>query len=397
MNLNDQAEDDVTFDVLFDQTDNVNPKQPITQPLTIITDNHTRRDVEPQLLFGQDIVKNELPNLNAAFVVSKESMNKAFDLLEIRNSIKNSNGMSREDAEVTNSVLSGFINPSRPIGFFTEDKSKTQFTQTLLTLDKEIDVRLATTVNNLSQQLDSIVGKYLPLIKESELKILDKISEIQEAIGKLMLSLNDSSGSLLNNKSINSLLDSKVRYRDPDDSEQQTDFSPELADKLNKLGNCFERLSFKEKLNCLFINNILSITDKAICVNGSLFKVQSTEPYVENFNTEDANQIVAYMDRTLELYGLVSMTMSEKTLDTFKTYIGLCINILSSFSKTKEKIQTTLNNESLTAKDKLDIIALENSIASRDCLLVLTVILFIDDFMTMCSYTKDVLIELQPK
>jgi hypothetical protein len=398
MNLNDQAEEDVTFDVLFDNSDIVNPQQPITAPLTIYANNEDRREVSSEILFGQDLVKNELPNLNASFVVSKESINKALDILEIRESIKSSNGICREDAEVTNSVLSGFINPARPIGFFTEDKSKTQFNQTLLTLDKEIDIRLVTVAGNLNQQLDSIVGKYLALLKESELKIIDKISNIQEAIGKLMLSLNDANGSLLSNKTINEFLELKIRhYYKDEDSGHLSDLSPELADKVTKLSNCFKGFSFTSKLNCLFINSILSITDKAIYINDSIYKVQSTEPFIDSFSFDDIKEIGKYIDKFHELYGLISLSLSERTLDTLKTYIGLCINILSSFSNRKEKIQAILNNESLNPKDKLDSIALENSIASRDCLIVLTTILFIDEFMKMCECIKDIVTELQPK
>lgn len=87
-------------------------------------------------IFGDNIVLNELPNLNAKFVILKDEANRVSDINSFKNSITSKCAMCQEDARALDTITDGqFISPEKPIGYFTKDNSQTQYMETLKALN----------------------------------------------------------------------------------------------------------------------------------------------------------------------------------------------------------------------------------------------------------------------
>ena len=79
--------------------------------------------VKPSQLFGGPIIPNELPNLNAEFAIITDTANTISDNRALKDSLKQSCSICKEDAQLVNGVVPDFINEDRPINTFTDTKS----------------------------------------------------------------------------------------------------------------------------------------------------------------------------------------------------------------------------------------------------------------------------------
>lgn len=189
MGLNDDVDEGLESGTEFPD---INPEQPYPEQTTFITDitNVGKQDSPTdEQLFGENVVANELPNINAQFVLTTESYYKLEDLISVRSDIVKSRGVCMEDANILSNQIPGFINEERPIGFFTEDKTRTQYSETLNTIDKAIDAQTAEIVIKALDTAEKSCKALSTGFKDIEAKIISKLSTIQDDIAKLSLFL----------------------------------------------------------------------------------------------------------------------------------------------------------------------------------------------------------------
>ena len=122
MGLNDDVDEGLSpgEDVLDE-----NPDQPVPEKTTFIMDIANvanQDDVTDEQIFGEGVIKNELPNINAEFVLSNEEFLKVEDLIVIRDELRQSRGICKEDAELIDSQMPGFLSETKPIGFLLKIK-----------------------------------------------------------------------------------------------------------------------------------------------------------------------------------------------------------------------------------------------------------------------------------
>jgi hypothetical protein len=95
--------------------------------------------IKPSQLFGGPIVPGELPNLKDQFLILTDTTNKISDNRALKQSLKESCSICKEDAQLVNGVVPGFISESRPLNTFTTSKSKVGLNETLNALDVQLE------------------------------------------------------------------------------------------------------------------------------------------------------------------------------------------------------------------------------------------------------------------
>lgn len=119
--------------------------QPPAEPKTLVT---TYGDQGPPTdpkdvptvkeLFGDNVVPNELPNLNANIVLIDQGNNAIADTTEVLGGISKACAVCKEDIQVIDALHPGYINEQRPIQYYTERPSRTMFAETVTALNQKL-------------------------------------------------------------------------------------------------------------------------------------------------------------------------------------------------------------------------------------------------------------------
>jgi len=397
MNLNADAGENITFDHLFnenpdqldlvDNTDQINPKQPNKDTLVIVNTDGQSDPAKPTAteLFGSPLVKNELPNFNAEFIdVTKNNYNTTTDLIEVYNGLIQANGVSKEDISLVDSISPGFINDKNPIGFYTEERSKTQYKKALESLDKEIDARIGIIAQASIDYLDKAHEKYSALISLLEKDIIDKVVSLQLEVQALSLKVNKE------DKHINETLESTVgRYVD-----QDCDYYKKLPSNINKammeLSNVFgPGDSFLYKLSALYRSQLNTDSETWFTIGDSreLTSVHKERPY---FGLVQTDKTHGCEDAIHSLHIHTTLAIGADTLDQIKTLTGAAIGVVTDFPTYKEQIKL-LSSSADKPKDKIleELYGL-SSANSKDALVVLTIVNFLETFICYLEKLKAV-------
>lgn len=398
--LNDNADNDVTFDDLFtagvtinpqDNTDEINPEQPLTDEKTTIvaTDGESPRVYpEAEDLFGSPLIKNELPNFNSTFIeTTKNNVNLIRDLVEAHNGITITNGISKEDAVIIDSLVPDLvINEKKPLGFYTEEKSKTQLAQTKATLSTEIEARIQAVGSGIMDFLDKSVEKYTPVVKSVEQVVVDKIYSLQLEIQSLSLQTNG--------KDINEILEfHPAGYRDLNDDEFNK-FEGPIKQALIDLQQCFKpgNRSFSDKLSAIYYNQLYGINELYFPLgnsSGDYFKITDKTPFIEDINPE-----VSYSPNglgvTKSLYFHSTLATGPQTLEQIKTLIGFIAGVITIYPTYKEQIKSIINNTELTKDKILDQLFTHSAANARDGLAIINIVNFLGDYICYLEKLKAV-------
>jgi len=123
------------------------------------------KDVAPptaEQLFSGDIIKNELPNFNSKFIISKKERDCADDLFTFSNSVASKHCMCQEDAQVIDQIAGKgqFLTDDNPIGFFTKSDSRTRYTESMKKISELIDEKIKNMSDNFVAYTNSLIEEH---------------------------------------------------------------------------------------------------------------------------------------------------------------------------------------------------------------------------------------------
>lgn len=169
-------------------------------------DNSQVKDEE---LFGKTPIMGELPELHASFDLSQRNLDTTTDVLDMHKAVSLSGGVSVEDAQAIDAIAPGFINDDQPAGYFTQDKSKTMYNETLLSLNEILDNQLQqlnSTTADLAKQVIASGNRALERLKTAEVANLVRFNK--SILALLMATGNDSVDC------VRLILNNKTRWRE---------------------------------------------------------------------------------------------------------------------------------------------------------------------------------------
>ena len=380
---------------------NFDPNQPLPDLVTIVADDsstETNKEVTESDLFGTMALKNEVPNLNAQFVLTVEQCNKAMDLIDVRNTIKASHGICKEDAELIDSNVPGFLNDKKPLGFFTNDKSQTQFSESLNSLDKAIDSNLGMITEQAKVSATNTCSKFLPLLKNLPLVVTDVTSKLQNEIVKL---LDVVSGEGIH-PGFTFADESNIRdvfYRSLSmsrDLEDVVHCDQDVQTSLRGLAQFLMNTSSYNNLKCVFYPLLDIGSEKTIFSIGSsnsFYEIVEEVPFLKCLDDE----ILKKFHITLTLYEIMTCSVDAITLESIKRLLGACSNIVTGTGATVEEIASISAEESSDQNSKLNRIVAINGANTKNTLFVLSVIVFIEEYIGFLTRLKNLLIVLSSK
>lgn len=179
--LNDDLEED-----FIDQPTNNPDASPEKTVLAIIPDSDmiATTEVIPSSteLFGADTPPGELPNLKTEFAIINTRKNSLSDFSSSVKEIASRSVISKGGAELLISVESDFSDRINPIGYYTNEPSKTQFDNTLVQANKflkeeyiKLDNQYSIVISKLLNAIDDCRDD-LKYTKERTDDTLDKIN-----------------------------------------------------------------------------------------------------------------------------------------------------------------------------------------------------------------------------
>lgn len=148
------------------------------------------KSVPDDSIFSGEIIKGQLPTFVAQFELEKSKAQTTSELAEVRQELVTNSGVSVEDANVIDSLTPGFISDDNPIGFFTEDRTKTRYAETLSTVNATIDKQydeLKSSISDLSSKFYDVAKKQG---QDNRSRFVDGLIGINQAIVKLLMSFD---------------------------------------------------------------------------------------------------------------------------------------------------------------------------------------------------------------
>lgn len=399
MSLNDDSGDDVTFDDLFGDPTQINENQPLPPVIAAVNSDVRVDNVCDQTIFGEGIVKNEIPNLAAIFIDNSEKLTSvAAELLDISSSLKKSNGICKEDAVVIDSVSKGFINEKKPLGFFTEDKSKTQYQATLQTLDKEVDLNLAKVIENLNTFCDRVGELTLTRIKELQAESGERIALLQKEIQDLLVlvSYPSSQTKLPSGFSVNSFLEIRIGEHESRNKDNLEEDIQSLPDDIKlKIVNLRKGLlwpnKFLSRLAHLYVSETNGLKETLFCFGDSLTTVMidGSEMMELPSNHKFAREhIRLFNNDTIYLHG--TLVTSIRFKESLKALTGVAVNLTNRITDTKEVVRQLSLATDLNLSDKLNRLDNISKNLVRDSLIVTSILTFFEELLEFLFRLKTI-------
>ena len=155
--LNDDFEDDLVANLAGE----INPDQPIPPKMSLFASENglptyklgdNAKDIVPEDLFGEGLVKGELPNVDAKITVLADKTNELIDQETLARDVVQPCTMCRSSFETIQEVVTDFKTPDLFTAMYTEQPTKVNFQQTVARLDKvfaENQVQIQTDLNNV--------------------------------------------------------------------------------------------------------------------------------------------------------------------------------------------------------------------------------------------------------
>lgn len=387
MGLNDDVDDDLPPGV---EDTEINSEQPIPDKTTFITDfTNVAKQSDPtnEELFGKGVVENELPNINAEFVLVKESFNKLEDLIILRQGLVSAKGICKEDAEIIDNNLPGFINEKKPLGFFTEEKTRTQLVETLNTLDKAIDVKISELATKASELIDTCHKKYSLELRDLQVKIISSLSTIQEEFSSFISNMDslDSKSSI----ELKQFLDHRVNYYHEHNGEnchEGLELNQGFVAAIEKL-KTFILISRNHSNVKALLSHINDEEDLLFTINNKDRYVVVTKEYPFFSPIEDGDLYKDRLSSNPTFYELVCNGTNGNAVSYMTNLSITVVNLIANLSKRKELIETLISSESENLNAKLEALFKLHSGNSIDVINCFYMLSFINDY---CIFIKNV-------
>lgn len=382
MGLNDDVDEGLP-DIQEGEPD-LNPNQP-TPAKSLFVPQLENTDpkgfVEPtnEELFGTGVVKNEVPNINAEFTLLKDNYNRASDLLNVKDSIVVSNGISREDAEVIDSITPGFINDRKPLGFFTEDKSRTQLNESVNTINKTIDFQYATIYENLQKQIDKYHTLLSPVIINMETRLIDSAIDLQKEISSIAENINAEDAGKF--ELVKRFLGRDITECNLADDELADTSIKTILTRMDTFTRTNRNRSMLKSI-MTYSQSIISdvLFNTANYNHNSYAKVIDEPPYLELIKID-----FEVIDKGVVGNHLLALCLSNKAIEYIRTLIGASRNMLNSIVTRKSDIDN-MNVSRQMLKAKLDYMVAVGGNITNDYLNIIYILTFIVDYL---DFVKD--------
>lgn len=399
MSLNDDSGEDVNFDDLFGDATKINENQPLPPVVAIVNTDQRTDLVCDEKIFGEDLVKNEIPNLAALFVENHNKVSSvATELLDISSSLKKSNGVCKEDAVVIDSISKGFINDKKPLGFFTEDKSKTQYQATLQTLDKEVDLNLAKVIENLNSFCDKVGELTLTRIKELQEETSQRVALLQKEVHGLLtlVSYPSNQTKLPDGFNVNSFLEIRIGEHETRDEKTLDEGIEKLPDDIKlKIVNLRKGLLYPNKfltrLAHLYNSETHGLKETIFCFGDTLNTVMINGSEISDLpsNHKFAREhIRLFNNDTIYLHStLVTSVRFKRSLSDL---ITLAVNLTNRIVDRKAFIKQISLSTEMNINDKLETLDNVSKDAVRDSLMLASILTFFEELLEFLFRLKGI-------
>ena len=271
------AEDDQDESFVTPPDTNVN-QAPAPATVLVAGKVPDAKPVTAEDLFGDNIVKNELPNLNAEFVILDKDIDHTYEMSEVKNRLEQDSSIAQEDAVEINELVPGFINDRNPLIYYSRGKSKSRLKFSLESLDVAIDLqydKLKKSIVNMSNVLNASIAAYSKALQERFAKISTELNEsLTSTISDSYLSIFDLDYTFPDKSTAHQLLFDEIKCFFPYEVEQEVfHCNKEINDILSNLKckSVDDFLNFRYYLNSNDIEKVL------IWVNDDIYQFTKTD------------------------------------------------------------------------------------------------------------------------
>ena len=395
--LNDDVDDGLDF---APDVPEINPDQPVTDTKVFVQplDEDSKEDTpSAQDLFGKDVIKNEVPNLNAEFVLVKEAFNKLTDIAFIGKAIKSANGVCKEDAEVVDSVIPGFISDTKPIGFFTEQKSRTQLNETLNTINVTIDTQVAELAIKASTVAEKAIKALSECVRDAEPKLIGRLTSLQDQLGKIPEFLARTNTESYHAASVLRVMNRRIDTLSFDRKEgavvdpKELETTPEFLDLFNKRSKFIAAPRNKTNVDLLLAYSCSLQNGKEqplyhMLTYGTFSPIKLDEKNYPILPAVNRQEIEDYL-QNFTFYQLFLSGASETAKQYLMTLVNAVIVLIGEMNARKVEIDTVSKTQEDNHQSKLNkLFALhsDNNIDSMNSVILLS---FVQDY---CDYIESI-------
>lgn len=317
--------------------------------------------VKPSDLFGGPIVPNELPNLDAQFVIVTDTKNRISDNRSIKQSLSSSCSICKEDAKAVDVIAPGFINEERPLGFFTDTKSTLQLKETLNALDVQLEKDIEVLRNAVETVTKELVERFTASTKHMQECLTKLLVGYQPVLAKLVGVVD---GSAEDKTALIELLDTLKRSR-PRNTDDFISRFPQHAN-IETLMNLPDFWANTQ----IVVNSSDIGADKSkwFCFENEDYALQDTEPYLVKCDEKPKDLPNCYLLTVLQ------NGLSMNTIQYFQNLCQVASNMTSAMATSLTLIHELNTKELPTTKERIDyltqIAAVNNKYAKQNIALL---------------------------
>lgn len=162
---------------------------PLADEPKVIVASNTPEDnskVPDEAIFSSVSVKGELPTFDAVFELQDSKANNLRDLVEVHDTLKANGTVSVENIETIEALSPGFVNEENPLGFYTQEPTKTRYKETMLNMGATLDRQYAELRNLLVENASSFWKLASENRERLQPQFVDGLIAINKAIAKAL-------------------------------------------------------------------------------------------------------------------------------------------------------------------------------------------------------------------
>ena len=312
-------------------------------------------NVKVSSIFGGPVIAGEVPNLDADFILVEDAKNRINDIVDVRLNLADSNGMCCEDAELVDSVAPGFINESRPLGYFTEQKTNVQFNAALSTLDGAIDLE----IENLKQSsIDSV---------EKQIAVFDGVCTELSSKMNLLLARNQQV-QISMAQSFTCSRELAQEFKDAPARFSRSCHEVSDIEELKGIEAYFYNTSFTENFEAVLDSDLPAL----FSYSGKLHEYVEGEPFVSALQKPTSISL-----SSVRFEDFVNRCLNTSVVNKLNAHLAKGCEIILALKKGLDVIKQANSKPGISLKDKYDTLIQAVTIVNGYASLLREILLFI--------------------